>query len=165
VLSSVHTTRVHGPCVPVFTGRSRGHGPWTRCHFLTPVSTARNHGRHFGYLRSRAVNTSVDTGSVYRALELELVVLMILWCRYAFYRVPSSCWRFGCEYKWEVKPCPLPCTAWVDCCCSARMLDGLVHSGDGRSGWHVKKSLSHQSSRWCYNLYLLCRGKLFASNR
>jgi len=46
-LSSVHTTRVHGPCPrPVNTGvknDTRIHGPWTQSSFWTPVNTARKH--------------------------------------------------------------------------------------------------------------------------
>ena len=46
-LNSVHTTRVHGP------------------YNLRVVSTAREHGCHFGHPCLRAV----DMGGVYRALE------------------------------------------------------------------------------------------------
>jgi len=47
VVSSVYTTRVHGPCSwAVFTGRFTGreHSPWTRASFWTPMFTACEHG-------------------------------------------------------------------------------------------------------------------------
>jgi len=100
VLSSVHTTCVHGPCpwaVPS-TGRSNGtarehgchvYGPWTRASFWTPEFTGHGHGCHFLTSVStvhgsypRPVDSDVifdtrihgpwtlDMGSVYRALGL-----------------------------------------------------------------------------------------------
>jgi len=62
-LRLVHTTCVHGPCP-----RSC-HSPWTRESFWTPaftargcqcswtMSTAREHGNHFGHMCSRPVDT------------------------------------------------------------------------------------------------------------